>query len=480
MQNSDTQIQRLNEDFEKFSAKTLRFAGEYLANIEKYSVLPKMEPGELKSLLPQELPEKGEDFTALLDDTAEFIAPAMTHWNHPGFMAYFNSSASIPGIMGEILAAVFNNNAMVWKSGPGSTELEEVTLEWFRKLVRVSPLFRGFIYDTASVSVMHAFSAARENLNLGIREKGLFGRDLPKLKLYASEQAHSSIDKAALLLGTGLDGIVKIPVDDNFAMIPEELEKRLAEDIAKGVLPLAVVATIGTTGSTAIDPLPKIAKITKKYNVWLHIDAAHAGVVSMLPERKDLFDGHEAADSIVINPHKWMFVPLDLSVLFIKNPDVLKRAFSLVPEYLKTSTDDTATNYMDYGIQLGRRFRSLKFWYVMRYFGREGLVEIIRGHLNIANYFLQELKKINGVEILAPLNFSTVCFLHNPGIENPEELNSHNARLMDKINEDGRIFISHTKLNGKFTIRVVFSGISQNKNTADTALEVIAKTINSL
>ncbi|GJQ62793.1 MAG: aspartate aminotransferase family protein [Melioribacteraceae bacterium] len=480
MRKHEIQSQKLNEDFHKFSAKTLKFAGEYLSSIESYSVLPDTQPGELKARLPEELPEKGEDFNRLIDDTAEFIAPAMTHWNHPGFMAYFNSSASLPGIMGEILAAVFNNNAMVWKSGPGSTELEEVTLEWFRKLVRVSPQFRGFIYDTASVSVMHAFSAARENLNLGIREKGLFGRVLPKLKIYASEQAHSSIDKAALLLGTGLDGIQKIPVDENFAMIPEELEKKLSEDISNGVLPLAVVATIGTTGSTAIDPLPKIAEITNKYKVWLHVDAAHAGVVSMLPERKDLFTGHEAADSMVINPHKWMFVPLDLSVLFIKNPDVLKRAFSLVPEYLKTSADDTATNYMDYGIQLGRRFRSLKFWYVMRYFGREGLCDIIRGHLDIAHYFLEKLKTISGIEILAPLNFSTICFMHNPGISDQEELNRYNARLMDEINRDGRIFISHTKLNGKFTIRVVFSGINQTKNTADTALEIIAKTIKSL
>jgi len=468
------------EKFTEFARKALDFASEYLNNIEDYPVLPDIQPGDIKKLLPAELPERGEDFSAILEDTKKLIAPGMTHWNHPGFMAYFNSTSSRPGIIGELLSAVFNNNAMVWKSGPASAELEEVTLEWFRKLVRIDSLFRGFIYDTASVSVMHAFSAARENLGLGIREHGIFGRKLPRLKIYASDQAHSSIDKAALLMGTGLDGIEKIPVDKNFAMRPEVLEEKLSSDINSGIKPLCIVATIGTTGSTAIDPVPEIAAIAKKYNVWLHIDAAHAGVTSMLPEKKNLFNGHELADSIVLNPHKWMFVPIDLSVLFIKNPDILKRAFSLVPEYLKTSADETATNYMDYGIQLGRRFRSLKFWYVMRYFGREGLTNIIMGHLETAEYFLSKLKAESRIEILAPLNFSTICFRYIGENKLDEaELDRINESLLDKINQDGRIFLSHTKLNGKFTIRIVFSGLTQTKHHADIAFDVIQSAINN-
>lgn len=461
-------------DFRRFAASTVDFAAKYLYNLESLPVLPGIKPGELKSALPDELPEEGEDFRKILEDTGKYITPAMTHWNHPGFMAYFNSTSGGAGILAELLSAVYNNNAMLWKSGPASTELEEVTLEWFRKLVNINDSFRGFIYDTASVSVMHAFSAARENLNLGIRENGITGRSLPKLKVYASEHAHSSIDKSALLMGTGLDGIVKIKSDDNFAMIPEQLEEAIKKDINEGSLPLCIVATIGTTSITSVDPVEKIAAIAKKYNVWLHIDAAHAGVTGMLPEMSKYFTGHEAADSIVINPHKWMFVPVDLSVLFIKNPDILKRAFSLSAEYLKTDEDDIVTNYMDYGIQLGRRFRSLKFWYVMRYFGKKGLQSIIRSHITTAGYFLEKIKSVPEFEIMAPVPFSTVCFRFVPDKNlTTEKLNGINSSLLEIINRTGKVFLSHTKLNGKFTIRVVFSGLRHTVDDADKALQVI-------
>ncbi len=465
----------LDKEFEK----AVKIASDYFNNINEYDVLPKISPGMVKNALPHSIPEAGENFDSILEDMKEIIIPNLTHWNHPGFMAYFNSSSSGPGIIGEFLSAVFNTNHMVWKSSPASAELEEVTLGWFRELIGFDNSFYPIIYDTASVSTMHALAAARENLNLDIRKEGIFGRqDLPAIALYCTEHTHSSIEKAAIHLGVGLKHIRKIECDENYSMNPKKLEEAINNDIAENIIPFAVVATIGTTSLTSIDPVNKIADICNFYNVWLHVDAAYAGVTAMLPEFRKYFAGIEKASSIVVNPHKWMFTPIDISVLFIKDRDTLKNAFSLVPEYLKTSEDDTAINLMDYGIQLGRRFRALKFWFVMRYYGKSGLQKIISDHVKIAKTFAKGIASNSNLELFYDVNFATVCWRAIP--QNCEDVNVFNKNLMEKINSTGKFFFSHTVINGVYVIRTVFSSYYHTKEEATKALEIVKKSYSEL
>ncbi len=460
-----------SDEFKKYGNQLIDWITAYLSDIEKYPVLGQIQPGDLKSKLPAKAPEAGESFERMLDDLNKIIMPGVTHWNHPNFMAYFNSTSSGPGILGELLSAAFNSNGMVWKSNPSGTELEETVLNWFREMIGLPANYFGIVYDTASVSTMHAIAAAREYTGLDVRKKGLSG--LPKLILYCTEHTHSSIEKGAVTLGIGLDGVRKIPADNNFAMIPEKLAEAISEDRSKGHLPFCVVATIGTTSSTAVDPVDSIAEICKTEKIWLHVDSAYAGVTAMLPEMKTYFKGMERADSIVINPHKWLFVPVDFSILYTSKPEVLKNAFSLVPEYLKTS-EESVINYMDYGIQLGRRFRSLKFWFVLRYFGIDGLRERLREHLRLTQLFAGWIDESNLFERLAPVYFGTVCFRAKPeNITEENELNKLNERLLEKVNSTGKVFIVNTRLNGKFTIRMVISGLRMEERHIKNAWEII-------
>ncbi|MBU0473071.1 MAG: amino acid decarboxylase [Bacteroidetes bacterium] len=454
----------------------LNWVENYFNNLEEFPVLANVKPGDIKKQLPINPPEKSESYENIISDLTNIILPGVTHWNHPKFMAYFNSTSSDPGIFAELVSAAFNTNGMLWKSNPASTELEEVTLNWFRKMLGLSDNFWGIIYDLASSSTMHAIVAARENLDdYAIREKGFGGvQNKPRLRLYASEQAHSSIEKGAIVAGIGLEGVRKIKVDENFRMIPKELEKAIAEDKLNGWKPFCVVATVGTTSTTSIDPVGEISKICKTENIWLHVDAAHAGVAAIVPEMKFLLDGVENADSVVVNPHKWMFTPVDLSVLFTKHKGILKQAFSLIPEYLKTDEDNEVTNFMDYGIQLGRRFRSLKLWFIIRHYGTEGIIEIIREHLRLGKMFSNWIVKNPNFELLAPTPLSTICFRAIP--QKPktgQELNIFNKTLMDNVNATGKAFLSHTVLNGKFTIRVVISGIRTEEIHVKDVFELI-------
>jgi aromatic-L-amino-acid decarboxylase len=460
-----------SEEFKKYGYQLIDWVADYLDNIESNPVLAQVKPGDIKSQLPKEAPRNNESFDEMIEDLNRIIMPGITHWNHPNFMAYFNSTSSGPGILGELLAAAINANGMVWKSNPSGTELEETVLHWFLDMIGLPQNYFGVVYDTASVSSMHAIAAAREHTGLDIRSKGLSG--LPKLILYCTEHSHSSIDKGALTLGIGLDGIRKIPTDENFAMIPEKLADAIKGDRAKGSVPFCVVATIGTTSSTAVDPVEEIAKICEREKTWLHVDSAYAGVTAMLPEMKSYFKGMEKADSIVINPHKWLFVPVDFSILYTRKPEILKRAFSLTPEYLKT-TEETAINYMDYGIQLGRRFRAIKFWFVLRYFGVEGLKERLGEHLRLAKLFAGWVDENPNFERLAPVYFGTICFRAIPNnILSENELNILNEKLLDSINKSGKLFLVHTKLNGKFTIRVVISGLRMEERHVKLAWEII-------
>ena len=441
-------------DFRRHGHALVDWIAGYFERLEDFPVLSNNAPGDLKSSLPTSAPETGEDFAAIFADVEKLILPAVTHWNHPNFHGLFSTSTSAAGIFGEMLAATFDMKAMLWRTAPASTELEEVVLDWLRQMMNLEAGFKGIIYDTASVSTLHAIAAAREKLDLNIRENGMSGRaDLPLLRVYSSEQAHSSVEKAVLLLGLGQKGLRKIETDDQFKMRPDRLREAIEEDKRAGFLPFCVVATVGTTSTTSIDPIPEIAAVCEENSLWLHVDAAYAGSAAIVPELQQCLKGCERADSVVTNPHKWLFTPFDLSVLYCRHLDLLKRAFSLVPEYLKTN--ETVTNQMDYGIQLGRRFRALKLWFVMRYFGQTGLIERIREHCRLAKLLASWIEADKNWELLAPVPFALVCFRAKDA-ENADELNE---KLMNAVNESGEAYISHTKLNGKFTLRLSIGSI---------------------
>ncbi len=465
------------EEFKELAYRFSDFIAEYFSKINDFPVTPKILPGWLKGQLPETSPEDGESFDDIIEQIEELIVPALTHWNHPKFMAYFNSTSSGVGILAEFLSAAFNQNAMIWKTSPAATELEEKTLQWYREMLGVSEKFTPFIYDTASISSMHALASAREKKYPGlIREEGLAGNNkIPRLRIYASEEAHSSIEKGAITLGLGLQSIKKIPTNRNFEMISEELEKAIVQDLSEGIEPLAVVATVGTTSTTSIDPVETIASICAERKIWLHIDAAYGGTAAIVEEkRKVVTAGWEYADSIVVNPHKWMFTPVDISVLFMKEPEILKSAFSLVPEYLKTNEDNEVTNYMDYGLQLGRRFRSLKLWLTLKYFGKKGLASIIEKHFRIANEFKELIDNSVKFERVAPVPFSVVLFRALPsGTSDENKINDFNAELMNNINDSGKLFLSHTKLKNKFIIRLVISGLRTTREDMLEAWEII-------
>jgi len=447
------------EDFRRYGHQVVDWIADYLAHPERYPVLSRNLPDELKKAIPTKAPERGEAMESLLADLDRIVVPGVTHWNHPGFFAYFATSGSAPGILGEMLSAAFNVNAMLWRTSPSATELEEVTLEWLRELMALPESFEGVIYDTASISTLCAIAAAREAAGLNVREKGV-GSTGARLRMYASEHVHSSVDKSAITLGIGQTGLRKIPSDSEYRMRAADLEAAIKEDRSSGWHPFCVVATTGTTSSTSIDPVPAIANICEREGLWLHVDAAYGGFAAVVPEMRWVLEGAERGDSLVVNPHKGLFVPLDLSVLFCQRMDVLRNAFSLVPEYLRTGESDEVKNFMDYGPQLGRRFRALKFWFVMRYFGAEGLRSRVRHQIDLANEFAEWVDQSKDFERMAPVPFSLVCFRAHPeGDLNEDQLNGINERLMNEVNARGKVYMSHTKLSGKLTLRLAIGNI---------------------
>lgn len=447
------------EDFRRYGHQVVEWIADYLSHSERYPVLSQNKPGDLKAALPSAAPERGEAMEAMLADLDRVIVPGVTHWNHPGFFAYFAISGSAPGILGEMLSAAFNVNAMLWRTSPSATELEEVTLEWLRQMIGLPVAFEGVIYDTASISTLCAIAAAREAAGLEVRERGL-GATGAKLRMYASEHVHSSVDKSAITLGIGQAGLRKIPSDAEYRMDPKALEHAVREDRANGWRPFCVVATTGTTSTTSIDPVPAIADICEREGLWLHVDAAYGGSAAVVPEMRWVLEGCDRADSLVINPHKGLFVPVDLSVLYCRKMNVLRGAFSLVPEYLRTGEGSEVKNFMDYGPQLGRRFRAIKLWFVMRYFGVEGLQSRIRFQIALAREFAEWVDQSDVFERLAPVPFSLVCFRAHPqSVSNDADLDNLNERLMNEVNHRGKVYLSHTKLAGKLTLRLAIGNI---------------------
>ena len=461
---------------EQFRAAMHRVAdlvADYLEHVGDYPVLPKVRPGDVRLSLPPTAPRDPESLQTVLDDYRRLIEPRVTHWNHPGFMAYFGITGSGPGILGEALAAGLNVNAMLWRTGPAATELEEVVTDWLRQMLCLPAEFRGHINDTASMSSFVALAAARHRApGLEIRERGMAGRaELPALTVYASEQAHSSIDKAVIALGLGLANLRKVPVDAAFRMDPVALEAMIAEDRAHGRLPVAVVATAGTTSTTSVDPLRAVADICRRETVWLHVDAAYGGSAAICPELRTMFEGIEQADSIVVNPHKWLFTPVDCSVLFVRDVAELRAAFSLVPEYLRTD-EEGVTNLMDYGLQLGRRFRALKLWMVIRAFGVSGLRDRIRFHCSLAQEFAGWVRAEPGFEVVAPVPFSVVCFRVTRGASG-EEQDRLNERVLAEVNAAGPVFLSHTKLGGRLVLRVAIGNLRTTRQHVEKAWQLI-------
>ena len=463
-------------EFRRFGYQIVDQIADYFENIEQYPVLSQVEPDWLKGNLPASAPETGEDFADILGDVDRFIMPAVTHWNHPNFHGLFSTSTSSVGVFGEMFAAAFDMKAMLWRTSPASTELEDVVLDWLRQMMGLPAGFEGIIYDTASVSTMHAIAAARERAGVDVREKGLSGRDdVPLLRVYCSEHVHSSIDKSVLTLGLGLRSLRKIACNERFEMIPEQLADAIEEDIEAGYLPICVIPTVGTTSTSSVDPVDAIADVCEKHGIWLHVDTAYAGSTAIIPEFQAFFKGWERADSIVVNPHKWLFTPFDLSVLYCKNLNDLKEAFSLVAEYLKTSDVSNVKNGMDYGIQLGRRFRALKLWFVIRYFGREGLIARLREHCRLAHLFSSWVEASPDFELMAPVPFALVCFRACPA--GVDDLNALNERLMNDINTSGEAYLSHTKLNGNFTIRLSVGSIRVEERHIEKIWKILNETL---
>jgi aromatic-L-amino-acid decarboxylase len=473
------------EDFKREAYRAVDWIVEYLENMDSFSVLARTKPGEVKSMFPKAPPEKPESLDEIIGDFHKVIVPGITHWNHPRFFAYFSTSSSYAGIMGELLCSALNVNAMLWRTSPSATELEEVTTDWLRQMLGLPTEFEGVINDTASSASLYAMAAARENAHLEIREKGLAGRpDLPQLRVYASEEAHSSIEKATIVLGLGQEGLRKIPTDNEFRMKPDALAKALEEDISKGIKPICIIPTIGTTSTTSIDPVREIASLSRKYGVWLHVDAAYAGAAAMVKEMRHLFDGWELADSIIVNPHKWMFTTLDCNVLFCRRPEVLRQAFSLTPEYLRTAEEHQVKNLMDYGVSLGRRFRALKLWMIIRSLGTEKMANTIGEHVSYAHKLEEELGRSSDFELLAPVNFSTVVFRFNPdpkeGLLSEVDLNRLNEKLLDEVNRTGEVFLSHTKLRGKFAIRLTVGNLKTTWKDVNRAWSLLQRKAHDL
>ena len=460
---------RYVEDFRQAADSSVDWIAEYLKNIRSLPVLPKINPGELMDALPAHGPEEGESFDAILADFRSKILPAVTQWNHPGFMAYFGTSGSTPGVLAELLIAAMNTNGLHWKTSPAVVELEQVALGWLREWIGLPPEFFGIIYDTASTSTMHAMICVREFAQPESRVEGYKAN----LVIYTSGQAHSSVEKGAIAVGFGQKNVRMVPTDAEFRMDARALRAMIEADLRAGLRPAAIVATIGTTSSTSVDPVAECAALAEEFNMWLHVDCAYAGPCALLPECAAHFKGLERAHSIVTNPHKWLMTPMDCSTFYTRRPEILRQALSLVPEYLRASEDPRAHHLMDYGVPLGHRFRGLKLWFILRYFGRQGIVQMLRRHIALAQQFAEWVDADPRFERVAPVPFSVVCFRMKGS-------DKQNEALLEKVNQSGSIFLSHTALNGRYVIRIAIGNIATGVEDVQRAWKLLQKAAEEL
>ncbi len=466
------------EEFRRAAHEVADLVADYLKELESYRVLPDVAPGDVRARLAAAPPERGEPLDAILDDYRRWIQPNITHWQSPRFMAYFPSVASGPGILGEMLAAGLNSNVMLWRNAPASTELELVVVDWLRQALGLPDGWRGMFTDTASVSSLLALVAARQAVpGWDARASGMQAPGAPRLRMYQSTEAHSSLDKAALIVGLGADGLRKIPADRALRLDVDALARAIREDRAAGRTPFCVAAVLGTTSSAAMDPVAAIADLCAAEGLWLHVDAAYAGAAALLPEKRPLFAGWERADSIVFNLHKWFFTPFDASLLLFRDPQAFRGAFSLVHEYLRTDAPDDVVNFNEYGVQLGRRFRALKVWMQLRWFGLEGMRARLREHCRLAQDFRARVEADPDWEMLAPTDFSLLCLRRRPRALAGDEvrLDRLNEAILDAVNAEGRYFLSHTRLAGRYAIRVALGNPRQTPRHARECWEALQR-----
>jgi aromatic-L-amino-acid/L-tryptophan decarboxylase len=436
--------QPCTEDFEDFchvGCDAIAWIAEYQRTIRGRKVLPSMAPGDLLAVLPKSAPKYGNALHSIFEDFIRIVENYSTHCNHPRYFGYFSSSAGPAAILADLLASGLNANLMLWRTSPAATEIEERVAEWLREWLGLPDTWRGISYEGGSISALHALAAARHRIEPEAAERGGPGR----LTVFASEQAHSSVEKAAILLGIGRSRVRRVPVDAAQRMRPDALAAAITRDRQDGFVPCCVVATAGTTASDAIDPLAEIAAVTEREKVWLHIDAAHAGAMAIIPELRSHLAGIDRADSIVINPHKSLFVPLDLSFLYTPHAALLRETFTLVPDYLHTH--ESHVNLMDFGLPLGRRFRVLKLWFTMRALGQQGIQRLIRHHIDLAQRLESTIREDDRFELAAPVSFTTVCFRYRGTEED-------NEAIMRKMLADRGCFVSSAQIGGRLAIRI--------------------------
>ena len=468
-----------SDEFRRHGHELVDWIAEYLEHADRYPVLATVKPGDIVRALPAEAPEDPEPFDRIMGDFERVLLPGVTHWNHPGFFAYFAITGSAPGVLAEFLSAALNQQAMLWRTSPAATELEEVALAWLRRLIGLPDAFEGVIYDTASIATLHALATARETAIPAVRAKGLAGRtDVPRVAVYCSDQTHSSIDKAMIAIGLGHESLRRIPTDDAFKMRIDALEDQIARDRADGVRPIAVVATVGTTSTTSIDPVAAIADVCERERMWLHVDAAYGGVAAMLPSHRQVLAGADRADSIVVNPHKWLFTPVDLSAFYCRRMDALRAAFSLTPEYLQTREAGSVRNLMDTGVPLGRRFRALKLWMILRSFGASAIRAALTEHMRLARELASWIDGHPDFERLAPVPFSVVCFRWRPKNRSAEdaELDDLNQKIVDLVNATGEVFISPTRLRGRLALRIAIGHLKTTERHVRRAWDLVVET----
>ena len=481
------------EQFRKQLHELADWIADFREHIETLRVAPNDKPGAIRAQLPKHPPEEGEPFEKILADVDRVIVPGMVHWSHPMFLGYFGWTTTAPGILGEVMSVPLNVNAMTWRTCPAATELETLVIEWLRQWLGLPDEFGGVVYDTASVGIMHALAVAREEAAPATRKLGLINRDLPRFRIYTSDEAHSAAEKAAITLGIGEENVRRLPSDDQFRMDVSLLRQMIAQDRQQGFQPLAVIATVGTTSSASVDPVPEIAKICRENEMWLHIDGAYGGAFAMVPEYKWVSSGWEMADSIVINPHKTLFVPLDFSVLYVRDLERLRRVFTLVPEVLRGDTIEGEKNYMDYGIQLGRRFRALKAWVIWRSLGREGIAARLREQIRLANLLASWINSDDRFEVAAQVSMGVVCFRFvgpvagvgdaGPGSSTAataKKIDELNSAIVEQINASGRAYLTQTKLRGRTVLRIGLGNVLTTEAHLHKAWELLRETTSKL
>ncbi len=464
------------KEFRQYAHQFVDWMADYMEEVEEYPVKSQVKPGDIYKQLPETLPSEGESMEAIFNDFKTIVLPGMTHWQSPNYYAYFTANASPPSILAEMLTATLGAQCMKWETSPAAAELEERVMNWLMDAMGIPKGWEGVIQDTASTATLAAIICAREqHTNFQINKDGFQG--YKNYRIYCSDQTHSSIEKGAKIAGIGKENVVKIPVDENMALKPELLAQAIQEDISKGFEPFCVVAAIGTTGTTAIDPLAPIADLCEKHGIWLHVDAAYAGSALLLPEFRWMIEGIEKADSFVFNPHKWLFTNFDCTAYFVKDRMALLNTFAILPEYLKTKVDAQVNNYCDWGIPLGRRFRALKLWFVIRYYGLKGLQQKIQKHIDLAKWLEAEIIKSPNFKLITKRNLNLVCFHFAPS-EKIEiaQLNELNEALLHQVNATGKIYFTHTKVNGVYTLRMVVGQTYVEKKQVSMAWDLIQKT----